>query len=94
MSGVLVAAVTWGIGSTVFRGALVERGLPETVNEASDDERTMWELGAQLEDLASQARKLAELAPGNPRRAWLRWQVPYLRVRLCWASCASMISSP
>ncbi|MGP5720494.1 hypothetical protein ACTXPG_12735 [Glutamicibacter arilaitensis] len=65
LSGVLVAAVTWGIGSTVFRGALVERGLPETVNEASDDERTMWELGAQLEDLASQARKLAELAPGE-----------------------------
>ncbi len=63
MSGVLVVAVTWGIGSTVFRGALVERGLPEAVNEASDDERMMWELGAQLEDFASQARKLAELAP-------------------------------
>lgn len=63
LAGAVALAVTWGIGSTIFRGALVERGLPEQVNEASADARMTWEYGAKLADLASQAHALAQLAP-------------------------------
>ncbi|MGH3652000.1 hypothetical protein [Glutamicibacter sp.] len=63
LAGAVAIAVTWGIGSTLFRGALVERGLPEQVNEASADARMMWEQGARLADLASQAQALSTLAP-------------------------------
>ena len=63
LAGAVAVAVTWGIGSTLFHGALVEHGLPEQVSEASADQRTMWEQGAKLADLASQAQALAKLAP-------------------------------
>lgn len=62
LAGAVAVAVTWGIGSTLFHGALVERGLPDQVSEASADERMMWEQGAKLADLASQAHALSKLA--------------------------------
>lgn len=64
LAGVVAVAVTWGIGSTVFHGALVDHGLPEQVKDASDDERTLWVQGAELADLAARANKLAELTGG------------------------------
>ncbi|UYQ78469.1 hypothetical protein OF385_04785 [Glutamicibacter sp. JL.03c] len=65
LAGVVAVAVTWGIGSTVFHGVLVDHGLPEQVKDASDDERALWIQGAELADLATRANKLAELADGD-----------------------------
>lgn len=62
LAGAVAIAVAWGAGTTIFRGALVERGLPEQVNEASADERSTWLEGAKLADLASRATVLAGLA--------------------------------
>ncbi|UUX59938.1 hypothetical protein [Glutamicibacter halophytocola] len=69
LAGAVAVAVTWGIGSTLFHGALVDHGLPEQVKDASDDERTMWVQGATLADLAARANKLAELAQGQESEA-------------------------
>ncbi len=55
-------AVTWGIGVTVFRGALVDRGLPEVVADATQDQQAQWVYGSQLADLGHQAAGLATLA--------------------------------
>lgn len=58
----IAGAATWGIGVTVFRGALVDRGLPDAVSEASADQQAQWGYGAQLADLGSQAAAMASLA--------------------------------
>lgn len=65
LGGVVAAALTWGIGSTVFHGTLVDRGLPKEVQSASVDERSLWIHGAQLADLAARANHLAGLTDGD-----------------------------
>lgn len=69
LGGVVAAALTWGIGSTIFHGALVDQGLPEQVQSASDDERALWVRGGELADLAARANKLAELTDGSSAEA-------------------------
>lgn len=69
LGGAVAAALTWGIGSTVFHGALVNHGLPEEVRSLSPDERTLLEHGAQLADLAARANKLAELTDGSEAKS-------------------------
>jgi len=69
LAGVAAVAVTWGIGSTVFHGVLVDHGLPEQIKDASTDERTLWVHGAALADLGVRANKLAELAKGKESEA-------------------------
>lgn len=58
----LILAVIWTLGVTVFRGALENRGLPEEIRGASPEQLSSWQFGAELSSLAHQAGSLAQLA--------------------------------
>lgn len=59
---VLVLALMWALGVTVFRGALEDRGLPEEIRGSSNEQLREWEYGAQLKQLDQRSETLAALA--------------------------------
>lgn len=68
LAAALAAGTTWGVGMTVFKGALVEAGQPEEVAHSSADQKAQWVLGAELSRLHARAQALAQLS-GDQREA-------------------------
>lgn len=66
---VLVLALVWTLGVTLFRGVLENRGLPEEIRGASDAQFMQWEYGAQLANLAVRATALEGVAPKTQRES-------------------------
>lgn len=62
IAAVLCIGLTWGIGMSVFRGGLENRGLPEEIRDSSAEQRQLWQYGSTLADLGAQAKALAAVA--------------------------------
>lgn len=62
IAAVLCVGLTWGIGMSVFRGSLENRGLPEEIRDSSAEQRQLWQYGSTLSDLGAQAKSLAAVA--------------------------------
>ena len=62
IAAVLCMALTWGIGMSVFRGSLENRGLPEEIRDSTAEQRQLWQYGSTLADLGAQAKALAAVA--------------------------------
>lgn len=62
IAAVLCIGLTWGIGMSLFRGSLENRGLPEEIRDSSAEQRQLWQYGSTLANLGSQAKALAAVA--------------------------------
>ncbi|MCW4465265.1 hypothetical protein OK351_07095 [Glutamicibacter sp. MNS18] len=62
MAAALILAVVWGLGVTVFRGVLENRGLPEEVRGSTQEQFAFWHYGTKLDNWATRAGALAQLA--------------------------------
>lgn len=72
LAAAVAAGAAWGIGTTLFKGSLVEAGQPEELSTASEAQKAQWQLGAQFADLSKQAQSLQDLAPNEKQAASLQ----------------------
>lgn len=72
LAAVIAAGATWGIGTTFFKGPLVEAGQPEELSTANEAQKAQWQLGTQFANLSKQATSLQKQATTETETAALK----------------------